>query len=307
MNGMVWALGLWALAWTVDREWPAPEEIRGTARVGGAWWTWGEALRSWDPETGRSQRLALIRTGDGGCIMDVNQDGRPDLVAMTEEGLAWWEAPRFRKRVIDRGAVISDCREATLLGHRGLLVIHRGMQIRMYEFAGGKWPYRELYSFYTASEQGGLLIRDIDGDARPDIVCGNYWIRSPEEWDRPWRLYAINLYHETENAASARLLFRGEDLVWLESRRAPGRVTLFRRPADPKVLWEAVRYGEANYPRAVTLVGGEVVLGESNGDASRIRTLEGANVDTGHAVFELFEWNGRLVGVGPRGIYFWRK
>mgnify|MGYP002783875302 CR=1 FL=1 len=307
MNATVWALLAASFSWTFEKEWRAPEPVRGVAQVAGEWWTWGEALRAWNPVTGASRRLARIKTQASGCVIDVNQDGRPDLVAMTGQGLEWFEAPGFRARTIDAGALVSDCREATLLGHRGVLAIHRGMQVRLYEYVAGSWSYRELYSFYTASEQGGLLVRDIDGDTRPDIVCGNYWIRSPEEWELPWRLYAINLYHETENAATARMAFRGEDLVWLESQRAPGRVTLFRRPADPKVLWEAVRYGEANYPKAVVVMKDTVLIGENNGAESRLRTLEGEVIDTGRGVLALFESGGRLVGAGPRGFYFWRK
>ena len=311
MNGMAAAAVVMMMtgAWDLEREYATPEPVRGAARVGEGWWTWGEVLRSWNPRGGSTLR-GRFRTREGGCVVDVNRDGQLDLVAQTEEGLMWFEAPRFRGRLIDRGAVMFDCREAELLGHRGVLVVHRGMQVRLYEYADGRWPYRELYSFYTASEQGGLLLKDIDRDGRTDIVCGNYWIRSPEEYELPWRLYAINLYHETENAATAKMAFRGEDLVWLESRRAPGRVVVFKRPpGDPKVLWEAQRFAEASYPRAVVVLGsGEVVIGENNGaGVSRVRMLEGAMVGEGRAVFELFEWRGRVVGVGEKGVYFWRR
>ena len=47
---------------------------------------------------------------------------------------------------------------------------------------GKPWPYREIYSIYTPSQQTGLSMRDIDGDGRIDILCGNYWIQSPERF-----------------------------------------------------------------------------------------------------------------------------
>ena len=82
--------------------------------------------------------------------------------------------------VIDDEFDTHDCMEATLFGRKGVLVIQRYMQVRFYERAD-KSPgrIREIYSIYTPSQQTGLSLRDIDGDGRVDIVCGNYWIQSP--------------------------------------------------------------------------------------------------------------------------------
>ena len=49
----------------------------------------------------------------------------------------------------------------------------------MSERKASAWPYREIYSIYTPSQQTGLSMRDIDGDGRIDILCGNYWIQKP--------------------------------------------------------------------------------------------------------------------------------
>ena len=45
----------------------------------------------------------------------------------------------------------------------GVLVVHRGMQLRFYEYPVDL-TYKEIYSFYSRSRQGGLLIADVDGD-----------------------------------------------------------------------------------------------------------------------------------------------
>jgi hypothetical protein len=133
-----------------------------------------------------------------------------------------------------------ECYWLTILGRRGLVVLPHGQQVRFYaapERWGGKWEPRDLYSFYTASWQGGLLQVDVDGDGRLDLICGNYWIQSPAEFDLPWRLYAINAYHEHPLSASAQLHWDGARLLWVESRRPRGRIVWFHPLEDPKQLW----------------------------------------------------------------------
>ena len=85
---------------------------------------------------------------------------------------------------IDNGTDMPNCLAVTFLGHKGVLVVNRGMQMRFYEYSD--FHYREIYSFYSPSRQAGLLVADVDQDGRPDILCGNYWIRSPGQFGLPW-------------------------------------------------------------------------------------------------------------------------
>lgn len=114
------------------------------------------------------------------------------------------------------------------------------MTLRFYEPTGKwgtPWKYTELYSFYTASWQGGLVQADLNGDGYPDLFVGNYWLESPPRFDLPWRLYAINAYHETPVSATAQLHWDGKRLLWVESRSPKGRIIWFTPPADIKQLW----------------------------------------------------------------------
>ena len=91
------------------------------------------------------------------------------------------------------------------------------MQLRFYEYPGkpyAPWPSTEWYSIYTAAKQGGLEMADLDGDGRPVLFCGNYWVRSTASFDLPWRIFAINLLH--------------------------------REPADPAELWQQIPMAENN-------------------------------------------------------------
>lgn len=184
---------------------------------------------------------------EGGCLLDVDGDGKLDVVVNEggpESGLVWYRAPhtgtRWTRFVIDTGVDAPDMLATTLLGHRGVLLIHKGMQVRFYEIPDdptARWPSQEVYSFYSPSRQGGLGMADIDGDGRPDILAGMYWVRSPESFELPWRLFAITLWNETPASAMMRLAYGPLGLVAAQREMQPARLSRFDKPADPRQLW----------------------------------------------------------------------
>lgn len=158
--------------------------------------------------------------------------------------------------VIDQGGEMADCLETPLLGEAGILITWRGLQVRHYRRPGAgeaRWPYREIYSFYTASYQAGLVLRDVDGDGRPDLFCGNYWIQSPEAYELPWRLFAINTYNEEPQSARMRLAALNGGLAVAQGALPAGRITVFTRPADARQLWREQRLAVADRPRALAV------------------------------------------------------
>ena len=110
------------------------------------------------------------------------------------------------------------------------------MQMRFYQPSG---EVQDVYSFYTASEQAGILFADMDGDGRPDILSGNYWIRRPETFEEPWRLFAINTIHQTSKSARFRLalLEPADGLVAAQGEMEDAQVVLFRKPGNPREQW----------------------------------------------------------------------
>lgn len=253
--------------------------------------------------------------GRGGCVADWNRDHRPDLILNELDPgapggsmgrMVALLAPGWRRELIDTGASFRDCLDTTLHGRPGLLVTHLHTQLRFYErSATGKSTYREIYSIYTPSAQSGLVRADVDGDGRPDILHGNYWLRAPARWEDGWRLFALNTWFYQPRSAMVRIValpMHGRlAAVEAESEASPARFAWFEKPADPRAEWfqHDIKVPGGLHRPQVLVHGGApetVVAGEDNGPGSRLLRV---NLVTGE-VRVLSRSNGYLAA-GPGG------
>lgn len=320
------------------------EVIRGAALEGRRLAAWGDRLLAWDlpdvePEVLDGSRAAY---GEGGCLIDVDGDRRLDLV-LQEGGplgtLVWLRASDWRRHVIDTGIQAHDIVPATLHGRRGVLLVQRGLQVRFYEVPAepaARWPAREIYSFYTPSQQAGLRLADVNGDGLTDIFCGNYWIRGPARFELPWRLFAINTWSEELLSATVRLALADvsmdgvPDLVASQGELPEARLAWFEKPADPTQLWTERRFAEGlrlTRPHALAAADldgdgrPDLVVGENNGARSRLVWLRNAGggrfeanvIAAGTPVHTAFiadvNGDGRqdVVTAGPSAVDWWEN
>jgi hypothetical protein len=307
----------------------AGAEIRGAAMIHhprAAILTWGTELQLWPLRGGAPVTLVKgVNFGPGGCVADVDGDGRDDLLVQEtpQPGrFLWLRAPQWESRVIERQTEFRDCLPFEFDGHRGVVLAHFDAQVRFYEFPkriGEAWNYNELYSIYTASRQGGLLASDVDGDGLTDLFIGNYWMRNPGRWDLPWRLFNMNTFFDKPDSALARqALFlppghQHPDLIWAESEGAPARLAWLERPEDEKQQWPAHLIEPApDHPRAllVTEPHGagwpELLVGADDG--VRLYRYDGgawtmSKLWSGAPVLALFRTGqDTLLAVTPEGI-----
>jgi hypothetical protein len=272
---------------------PPGEELRGAAVEGGSLIAWGSRFASWELPGGRMRVLGDLRARLAGpaCLTDVNGDGRVDLVALEDtpaRDLVWLEAPDWRRRRIDGGIETPDVLPVRLHGRKGVLIVQKYGQLRFYEAPrtpDSPWPSRDIYSFYTPSRQAGLLAADIDGDGLTDLLCGNYWVRSPERFELPWRLFAVNTWSETPGSAAVRLAMaattpgRPPAAAAAQGELPNARLAWFEAPPDPKQLWIERRLEGTlgiRHPRALALGDldgdgrSDLVAGEDAGGGSRV-------------------------------------
>jgi hypothetical protein len=308
-----------AAAQPVGLELPRGTTIRGADRADDWIAVWGDRCLM---TTVRAPRWTVVRPsskrgfGEGGCLADVDRDGRPDVIVQESGGgLVWFQAPAWTRRVIDGGADAADVRFTTFDGRRGAVMIHRGGQVRFYQVPARldeAWASRDLYSFYSASRQGGLLFTDVDGDGRQDVIAGNYWMRNPPEFELPWRLFAIKLWSEEPLSALTRFaLFANGDLTAAQRGLSRGRLAVYHKPADPRALWAEELLAD-DLDKPATLLTGDVdgdghedVVAAESGPKGRVFVFaRGRREQAASGIPIVRAWleRGELVAVTQKGL-----
>ncbi|HWR51188.1 MAG TPA: hypothetical protein VN428_08775 [Bryobacteraceae bacterium] len=282
---------------------PGGERLNGAAASATTLYTWGDSLRAWDLASGKSRLLA----GSGGapfaragCLYDGG------FVLQQGDRLVWLAGRR--KRELAREIETPDILGVTLFGRRGVLIIQKHAQVRFYELPSSE--SRDIYSVYTPSRQAGLILHEVDGDGRPDFFCGNYWVRAPERFDLPWRLFAINTWTETPDSGMVRLALLGVRVVACQAEMPRARLSVFERPPDPRELWrEAALSSDLRYPRGLAVIDGEIAVAEDAGPGSRVLLYAETPrvLATGGGLHTLVACGAALVGIGVDSVTIWGR
>lgn len=270
-------------------------EIRGAALSGSTLYTWGDELTAWRlPSLERRVLVQGRAFAPGGCAVSGG-------LVLQERGRAILFDPAAKtERIFETETRFASCLELPIAGRTGILLTHLDAQLRFYLLPG--FEPKELYSIYTASRQGGLLAHDVDRDGLPDLFFGNYWVKNPGALDVAWRLYAINLWHDTEDAALAAITLDGEDLIWAESSARQARIARFKRPGDPAQLWIEERLPPLDQPRAVLADRRGLFVGHAAGVELFRRTGRTARVAAWGPCLALAAYRGEVFGVSPSGV-----
>jgi hypothetical protein len=160
---------------------------------------------------------------NGACAMDVNGDGIDEMIvsrtAEDQRGtdLLWFEEipgqSRWKEHLIahlvkgenEEGLHDIQPMETAVSGKpaRGVVIVANRRHLYWYEIPGDPvQPWKEhliadLGGFGATAAQSGLVLGDVAGDGRSDVVCGNFWAECPADpAGNSWEVHRYSRWDE---------------------------------------------------------------------------------------------------------------
>jgi len=235
---------------------------------------WGDRILQWDVAEDAEMvevfsAIPGFQYSNGGCAMDVDGDGKEEIVVSRCGKPSCGSPELFRFEQVSDSQSWVDHQIASIGGEawsaphdilpitmevpgrkqiKGVVALMSRRELIWYEVPDDpKAPWKEhKIGAFPVGNQSGMDIGDIAGNGRPDIACGMFWAECPADpTSQPWK---IRRFGEWENGgwggmAKTQLGDMDGDgvneIIASEAEIENARLGIFKRdPAQPDALWE---------------------------------------------------------------------
>jgi hypothetical protein len=220
-------------------------------------------------------------------VVDINGDGKNDIVAITDSGLIWFKNPEWVPISID-DRILHDVETADFDGDGDIDIVSRNQRLFGHNDSDKIHFYRQespsewVHIQVPTAAGEGLKVADMDGDGRVDVIVNNYWYRNPgdlsasAEWEAmpycptwTWPDVFLDVADMNQDGRLDVIVAPAEPagefyrISWCEAP-ATANGAWVEHVVDPRVesVVHSIRAGDLNNDGLMDIVAAEMVQGE---------------------------------------------
>ncbi|MDO8545084.1 MAG: VCBS repeat-containing protein [Opitutaceae bacterium] len=177
-------------------------------------------------------------------VVDLNRDGKPDIIAIAGDGIAWYEAPDWKPHHVAKDAV-HDIEVADFDRDGDIDIVARNQNLSRGKSGATLFIYRQesldtwTRATETISDGEGLAAADLDRDGDLDVVINGTWLENRGDLLGRWpvRVFGPEWKQDKVFVATGDLNGDGRLDIALSPSEPKGqryRISWFEAPANAK-------------------------------------------------------------------------